>query len=156
MGSKPQTDILITELNDEHLRSAAMLLCGYLWPTAPPVNAQEISEENLRRLLRWPGAQFFVASISSELVGFISLNWGFSTSKGLPILRVQDVFTHPDHRRSGVAKGLIMHAERLARESGANRLQLETGTSNQVAQALYRSMGFERMPDKEILMYFLK
>jgi ribosomal protein S18 acetylase RimI-like enzyme len=113
-------------------------------------------ERNLRRLLDFPGAEFVLARQSGQYCGFVALHWGFSTSAGRPILRVQDLFVTPEHRRQGVARALLSHAAGLGRARGANRLQLETDLDNTAARRLYESFGFERFPQKEIYMCFLQ
>ena len=116
---------------------------------------QAACEDKLMRLLRWPSAQCFLAGQAGVWAGFASINWGFSTSKGQPIVRVQDLFVLPAYRRRGIAKALLQHLADLGRQHGANRLQLETDTQNMPAQALYSASGFEWFPDKEIYMLFL-
>ena len=49
---------------------------------------------------------------------------------------------HPDHRRRGVGRRLLMRLAELATELGALRLTLEVRVGNTAAQALYRSFGF--------------
>jgi ribosomal protein S18 acetylase RimI-like enzyme len=51
-------------------------------------------------------------------------------------------------RRRGVATVLLREAERLARESGAVALALDTGLTNHPAQALYEGYGFERQDER--------
>jgi len=113
-------------------------------------------EQALRRLLDFPGARFVLARRSGEYCGFASIHWGFSTTKGQPILRVQDLFVLPEHRHQGIAQALLRHAVELARAGSANRLQLETGTHNVAARSLYESLGFEWFPQKEIYMLLLQ
>lgn len=51
-------------------------------------------------------------------------------------------------RRQGVGTVLLREAERLARESGAAGLALDTGLANRGAQALYERYGFERQVER--------
>jgi len=50
---------------------------------------------------------------------------------------------HPDFRREGVGKRLLMVALREAIQSGASQALLEVRAKNQAAQALYGHFGFE-------------
>jgi ribosomal protein S18 acetylase RimI-like enzyme len=147
--------ITIAELTRDFIGPAAALLACHLWPGSKPIDHQTICEQILLRLLAWPSAQCFLAEQAGAWAGFASINWGFSTSKGQPILRVQDLFTLPEYRQRGIAKALLDHLARLGRQQGANRLQLETDTRNAPARALYSAYGFEWLPDKEIYMLFL-
>ncbi|MFC0651172.1 GNAT family N-acetyltransferase [Lederbergia wuyishanensis] len=111
--------------------------------------------QKLIKLLEFQNANFLLAKIGGTPAGFIALNWGFSTTKGKPILLVQDLFVMPGFRRKGIAKMLINESILLGKERDANRLQLNTGTNNNNARALYQTLGFEWFPNKEIYMLFI-
>ena len=145
----------IVRLQADGVPKAAELLAQYRHPDGWDRHQLEACERSLERLLQFPHAWMLLAERAGAYVGFISLNWGFTTSKGAPILHVQDVFTHPQHRRSGVARALLDAALQIAREHGAHRLQLETDTDNESARNLYDSLGFEHLPYKEVYMRFL-
>lgn len=147
------SEVEIAELSPALLSDGAELLAAHLaeWSEASPAECELF----LRRLLDFPSAQFVLARRLGHYCGFAALHWGFSTSKGLPILRVQDLFVSPEHRRQGVARTLLQYAAVLGRARGANRLQLETNTDNIAARSLYQSFGFEWFPQKEIYMFFL-
>ena len=149
------TTITITQLTQDLVVPAASLLALYLWPQSSPTEHQATCEDSLLRLLRWSSAQCFLAGHAGVWAGFASINWGFSTSKGQPIVRLQELFTLPPYRRRGIAQALLQHLADLGRQHGANRLQLETDTQNMAAQALYSTYGFEWFPDKETYMLFL-
>jgi ribosomal protein S18 acetylase RimI-like enzyme len=147
--------ITIAELTSELVAPAAALLAHYHMTQSSLPEHLAACEDSLMRLIRWPSAQCFLAGQAGIWAGFASINWGFSTSKGQPIVRVQDLFVLPAHRRRGIANALLQHLAALARQHGANRLQLETDTQNIPARALYSTFGFEWLPDKEIYMLFL-
>src|SRR5205823_3688349 len=50
---------------------------------------------------------------------------------------------HPDWRRQGVGRRLLIALIDLAEELRASRVTLEVRTGNQAAQALYAELGFE-------------
>lgn len=49
---------------------------------------------------------------------------------------------HPDHRRRGIGRRLLLQLTDVALELGSARMTLEVRVSNEPAQALYRSFGF--------------
>ena len=49
---------------------------------------------------------------------------------------------HPDHRRRGVGRRLLLDLAEAAIQLGSARMTLEVRASNEPAQALYRSFGF--------------
>jgi GNAT superfamily N-acetyltransferase len=149
-------EITIAELTDQLLPVAVPLVAQHLWPERAVEERAARADANLRSLLAWPLAHLFLAVLDTTAVGFASVHWGFSTRHGQPILRIQDHFTHPRHRRAGVARTLVQHLADWARGQGAQRLELVTGTDNIVARALYDAHGFECLSEKEISMRFLQ
>ncbi|MGM0885330.1 MAG: GNAT family N-acetyltransferase, partial [Bacillota bacterium] len=59
------------------------------------INQQEECKQNLRRLLDFKNAELLMARREDDFIGFIALNWGFSTTKGQPFLRIQDIYVLP-------------------------------------------------------------
>jgi ribosomal-protein-alanine acetyltransferase len=48
----------------------------------------------------------------------------------------------PEHRRRGLARQLILHAEESLRKKGITLIRLEVRVSNVAAQSLYRQLGY--------------
>ena len=59
---------------------------------------------------------------------------------------------HPDHRRRGIGRLLLLHMAEAAIELGSSRMTLEVRVSNTAAQSLYRSFGF-RVSGRRIAYY---
>jgi ribosomal protein S18 acetylase RimI-like enzyme len=148
------SEVDIIELSPDLLTIGATLLAAHMAGRSEPSLAE--CERILRCLLDFPSAQFVLAHQLGQYCGFAALHWGFSTTAGLPILRVQDLFVASENRRQGIARALLQYAADLGRARGAHRLQLETDTSNIAARSLYLSFGFEWFPQKEIFMCFLQ
>jgi GNAT superfamily N-acetyltransferase len=53
-----------------------------------------------------------------------------------------DVFTHPRHRRTGLARGLVIAACEVMQAAGEERVGLTVDDDNIPAVALYKSLGF--------------
>ena len=58
-------------------------------------------------------------------------------------LDIHNVAVHPNHRRQGIARALLNDILEGATNRGCRRATLEVRRSNDPAQALYRSLGFE-------------
>ncbi|WP_248929181.1 bifunctional GNAT family N-acetyltransferase/NUDIX hydrolase [Paenibacillus hamazuiensis] len=144
--------IEIVELNHSLIREASLLLAGYRAEGGWDGGHAEECEAALLRLLEDAHTICLLARHQDEYAGFVTYHWGFSTTKGLPILKIQDVYTSPKHRNSGVGQALLQHTVELARERGAHRLQLETDTGNLPARSLYEKLGFEWISQKEVYM----
>jgi ribosomal-protein-alanine N-acetyltransferase len=82
-------------------------------------------------------AHYVVARSDDQVVGFAGI-WLMVDEAHVTTFGV-----HPDHRRRGVGRRLLLRLAEMAIELGTARLTLEVRVSNAPAQALYRSFGFE-------------
>jgi ribosomal protein S18 acetylase RimI-like enzyme len=85
--------------------------------------------------------------------GFVQLYPVFSSVAGCRSWLLNDLYVDAAARRRGVGRALMMAARRLAEETGADGLSLETAADNRRAQRLYESLGYRR--DTEFYRYFL-
>jgi ribosomal protein S18 acetylase RimI-like enzyme len=79
-----------------------------------------------------------------EGLGFVQLYRSFSSLSACRILVLNDLYVVPDARGLGIGRRLMGRAHEEAIRSGARQLTLTTATTNATAQALYRSLGYER------------
>jgi [ribosomal protein S18]-alanine N-acetyltransferase len=82
-------------------------------------------------------ARYVVARAGDRVVGFagiwLMVDEGHVTTFGV----------HPDWRRQGIGRQLLLGLVELGATIGARRLTLEVRPSNDAAQKLYRSFGFD-------------
>ena len=81
-------------------------------------------------------AHYVVARSEGRVIGFAGI-WVMVDEAHITTFGV-----HPDHRRRGVGRRLLLRLAELAIELGTVRLTLEVRVSNAPAQALYGSFGF--------------
>jgi ribosomal-protein-alanine N-acetyltransferase len=91
-------------------------------------------------------AHYVVARRDGRVVGFAGL-WLMVDEAHITTFGV-----HPDHRRQGIGRGLLLRLAELAMELGSVRMTLEVRVSNAPAQALYQSFGF-RVAGRRIAYY---
>ena len=84
-------------------------------------------------------AHYIVARAGERLVGFAGI-WLMVDEAHVTTFGV-----HPDWRRQGIGRQLLLNLVELARTIGARRMTLEVRASNESAQALYRAYGFEEV-----------
>ena len=82
-------------------------------------------------------ARYLVARAGERVVGFAGL-WLMVDEAHITTFGV-----HPDWRRQGIGRQLLLNVAELAIGIGALRMTLEVRESNLAAQALYRAFGFE-------------
>ncbi len=84
-------------------------------------------------------AHYIVARAGERVVGFAGI-WLMVDEAHVTTFGV-----HPDWRRQGIGRQLLLNLVELSRAIGARRMTLEVRASNEVAQALYRAYGFEEV-----------
>jgi GNAT superfamily N-acetyltransferase len=106
----------------------------YVWPRTPSDY--------------WLYAELFsstcpVAVEDDELIGVVI---AFRSQDKPDDVYIQDVVTHPDHRRRGIAGSLLDSLRQQATTWGCRRLYLTSEPDNTPAQATWRSLGFTNVP----------
>lgn len=82
-------------------------------------------------------ARYVVARAGEAIVGFAGV-WLMVDDAHITTFGV-----HPDWRRQGIGRQLLINLYELSVALGARQMTLEVRVSNGPAQALYRSFGFE-------------
>ena len=82
-------------------------------------------------------ARYLVARAGDHVVGFAGV-WLMVDDAHITTFGV-----HPDWRRQGIGRQLLLNVSELSIAIGARRMTLEVRPSNEAAQALYRAFGFE-------------
>ena len=82
-------------------------------------------------------ARYVAARAGGTVVGFAGV-WLM-----LYDAHVTTFSVHPDWRRQGIGRQLLLNLAELSRTIGARRMTLEVRPSNRAAQALYGAFGFE-------------
>lgn len=93
-------------------------------------------------LLENPSSLVYVAELSklsneAKIVG-VCVIWLI-----LDEAHIATLATHPDYRRMGIARQLLMKALQESIERGSTSATLEVRAQNQAAQALYQAFGFK-------------
>ena len=95
-----------------------------------------------------------IAIENGSIVGFTQLYPSFSSVSMKRIWILNDLFVAQASRKQGIAKLLMLTAEKYARETEAVRIVLATQISNIAAQSLYQSFGYCK--DEEFYHYALR
>lgn len=93
----------------------------------------------------WPGAGEGIWMVEADGVaaGALAL-----TDQGSGEARLRWVVLAPELRGRGLGRRLVTEAVELARDSGYERLTLETFSELSAAAAIYRSLGFEVVSER--------
>jgi GNAT superfamily N-acetyltransferase len=91
-----------------------------------------------------------IASIKHALVAYeedVPVACGAIKSYDPQSMEVKRMFTHPDHRKKGIASAVLSELEQWAVELGISRCVLETGKNQPEAIAMYYRCGYQRIPN---------
>ncbi len=98
-------------------------------------------------------AEIIVATDGHRIIGSVFLYPGGSSpypdGKPLQEPEVRLLSIEPAQRGRGVGRALVNECIRRAKEANASEIGLHTSASFRAAIALYRSMGFERVPERD-------
>ena len=111
---------------------------GRSGPTALP---EEITQTTWKRFLDAGEPVYaLVAELEGSLIGLTHYLFHRSTTLLGPICYLQDLYTVPERRRSGVGRALIEAVYRRAHEAGSARVYWQTHETNVTAQRLYEQV----------------
>jgi GNAT superfamily N-acetyltransferase len=83
----------------------------------------------------------FIARKDDAAVGFATLGWKWSSTRGSQVGYLEDLFVDPAARGGGIADALIEACAERCRERGLPVLLWMTATDNKRAQAVYDRVG---------------
>jgi GNAT superfamily N-acetyltransferase len=137
----------------EDLHAVGILFDGYRQFYDLPANVQAATDYIGDRLRRADSVILVAADEAHGLIGFCQLYPSWCSLAGAPIYVLYDLFVDPGIRGSGAGRALMAAALARARSDGRIRMELQTARSNEVARALYESLGWQR--DDTFLTYTL-
>lgn len=144
--------ISTTRTSASDLDSLVPLFQGYLDFYRRPTSAEAV-REFLEARLRQEQSVVFLVHLDGEAVGFTQLYPAFASLSLKPNWILNDLFVTPAARGTGAAEALMQAARELAVDTGACEIFLQTARDNEVAQKLYRRLGYVR--DDEFFVYSL-
>ncbi|HEY3293882.1 MAG TPA: GNAT family N-acetyltransferase [bacterium] len=131
----------ITPARTEDLADLAELIAEYqnLDETSETIPDDETTREFLRKLLTGDGhsALFIGRTSSGELIGFVHIYCVPSALDSCRVVRITDLFIHPDYRRQGFGRQLFDHALRWARSQKHPRVVWFVENLNLEAQYMF-------------------
>ncbi len=107
-----------------------------LWESCGLVVPQNHPGADIARKLRVNPEWFLVGEVEGVIVA--SCMAGYEGHRGW----INYLAVHPDQRRQSLARQMMEHAERLLREAGCPKINLQVRRSNAAVIAFYESIGF--------------
>ncbi|RPD39413.1 GNAT family N-acetyltransferase [Chitinophaga barathri] len=142
----------ITKATTDHLPQLAVLFDLYRQHYEQQTDI-EGAEQYLAERLVQNESVIYVAEEEGEMIGFTQLYPVFSSIGMKKAWILNDLYVSEDHRRKGVASGLLDASQELGKATDARYLMLQTHIDNAKARALYESKGWKL--DEEFYYYYL-
>jgi GNAT superfamily N-acetyltransferase len=112
---------------------------GYVLPYGPE-DGEDFWREKVIPALKGFGRVLLVALADGDIAGSVQLD--YDTPPNQPHrAEVRKLMVHPDFRRKGIGRALMVELEREARAIGRTLLTLDTRTGD-AAELLYAAMGY--------------
>jgi len=137
-----------------HLEKVAPLFDSYRKFNEKQPDLEKAKAFIKARLERDESVVYLALGDNEEALGFAQLYPTFCSVDAMPALILYDLFVAREARRMGVASKLMDAVHKLAEDTGATWLKLETESTNFPAQTLYEKRGWER--DNDFYTYFLR
>jgi ribosomal protein S18 acetylase RimI-like enzyme len=150
---KPEIQIRRAEVRDA--TDIARLLHDFNLEFSEPTPGVEALKETIARLLSADEITVLLAGKGPAGLALLRFRPGI-WSAGLEAY-LQELYVVPALRGQGVGRSLLAEAIDLARERGAEGIDLNTGETDTAARGLYESMGFtnrEGSPDGPSMLFY--
>ena len=120
-------------------------LYAHLSPNDAPLPPRPQVIELWKEIVANPMLTYFVAEQEGQLIATCNLTIVPNLTRGArPFGVIENVVTHSDFRRRGVAKTILDRAIETAKQAGCYKVMLMSGTSRKGAHALYEKAGFSK------------
>jgi ribosomal protein S18 acetylase RimI-like enzyme len=100
----------------------------------------QISRRSFRRFITSPNSALIVAEVGDRVAGCILVNYRQNST----LARLYTIAVGRNFRRRGLARGLLMAAERNAVRHGCRVMRLEVRADDSGAITLYEKSGYRR------------
>ena len=137
----------VTEIDENILKAFQ-----YFIPELTSEKDRIPTTENLENVTSSPNNYLLVAKENDDIIGTLTLvfYWVPSGVKAW----IEDVIVDDKARGKEVATALIWHALNLARENGAEKVDLSSRPWREAANNLYLKLGFEKRETNMYRLYF--
>lgn len=148
-------EIQVRQATVDDAAEIARLLRDFNLEFAEPTPEVEVLTETVRRLLESGEITVLLAGDGPDGFSLFRFRPGL-WSAGLETY-LQELYVVPDLRGGGIGRALLERTIDLARERGADGIDLNTGETDTAARGLYESMGFtnkEGGPDGPAMLFY--
>jgi GNAT superfamily N-acetyltransferase len=141
---KKSNDTVIRHATEADL-DGLLDLYAHLSPNEAPLPPRAQVVKLWEEIIANPMLTYFFAECAGKLIATCNLTIVPNLTRGArPFGVIENVITHPDFRRQGLAKQVLDHAIDAAKQAGCYKVMLLSGAKRTEAHALYEKVGFSK------------
>ena len=118
----------------------------FLWNDV--LGIRNVNDENfcvtMEKMNKDRNYKTFVALLSNDVVGFVTIIQALSVGAPIGYLRIQALAVKKDFQHSGIGTKLLRHTENYAKEIGISSIILCSGFKRTDAHAFYEHNGYDK------------
>ncbi len=124
---------------------ALLDLHHYLIPDDLPLPDEATVQTQWERICANPGLHYIVAEADGRIVSTCNLTVIPNLTRGTrPYGLIENVVTHPDYRKRGIATQVLHYALQIAWGQRCYKVMLLTSSKNEATWRFYENAGFKR------------
>jgi len=148
IGPEPQhgthpASVTLRSLREDDFPAASRLVAEMGAHRSPLPDRMDAVERAYREIIKRSTDASLLAERDSAAVGICTVEIRSTLRREAPEVWIPELVVTEQSRGQGIGRALLEGALQAARERGAVRVALESGTQRATAQSLYRSMGFD-------------
>lgn len=130
--------------NEQHAKDLIMLLNAYALDDMGGAEAlsSDVKDNLVATMAKRSDVFTVLCYVDEEPAGIINCVEGFSTFRCKPLINIHDCGVLAKYRGFGLSLKLFAEVEKIAIERGCCKLTLEVLQGNNVAQNVYKKLGF--------------
>lgn len=152
-----RADGAIRRANAADVPAIGRLLYDFNTEFGEPTPSAEANGRRVGELIAGGDTEVVLADASGDPVGLAVLRFRPALWSRSLECYLAELYVAPDHRGNGLGRALMEAAMALARQRGADYMDLGTAETDTAARALYESLGFshrEGRPDGPVNYYY--
>lgn len=91
-----------------------------------------------------------IGLLNGSVISYTLYSLRFSGITRTPILYIEDIYIHAEHRKMGLGRLLMEHIIEVAENRNCSRVELVVDTNNKSARMFYNNFGFQLMENLNV------
>ncbi len=135
----------VQQITEENKLQDLLNLYKYLHPNDPVLEIDAKLQNLWRSILKDPNIFYIGAELAGKIISTCTITIIPNLTRGArPYGLIENVVTHPDFQKKGIASQVMKYALEIAREKNCYKIMLLTSRKDEEIFGFYEKAGFER------------